>query len=215
MLKLATDSTSNVLTALAALELTIPDLSQRDRLTIHVLKCTGWELVIRRLNEEFLHLLPKIQLVTVGYIDFAVPSDKKITELLPDACCPQCTTAGRKRNIFLRNGFYHECDEASLFPEYPPDLIMACHSGHAEEEPESWRPTLERILETNVPALFTTFSKQEAVAEQDDLRSMGARFVQICGQNRWRGLVPKIDACGARYETFHYNHFTYIVKGKE
>ena len=214
MLKLATDSASNVLTALAALGLTVHEMSQRDRLTIHVLGGTARELMILRLNEEFLHLLPKVQVVTVGYIGPDVPSDGETTQLLLIECCPQCTTAGRKRNVFLRKRLYHECDEASLFPEYPPDLIVAYHSGHADEETESWRPTLERILETNVPALFTTFNEQEAVDEQAVLRSMGARFVQTCDKNRWHGLVPKIENFGTRYETFYYNYFTYIVKGK-
>lgn len=215
MLKLASDSVSSVLTALAALELTIPDLSQRERLTIHMLGGTARELMVLRLNEEFLHLLPKLQLVTVGYIGPDIPSASGKSPLLPSECCQYCTAAGRKRHIFLRRSLYHECDEASLFPEFPPDLIMACNSGHADEETESWRPTLERILERNIPALFTTFNEAEAVDEQSVLRRMGARFIQDCGKNRWHGLVPKIENFGARYEVFYNNYFTYIVKGKK
>ena len=215
MLKLAADSASTVLTALAALELTIPDLSQRERLTIHVLGGTARELMILRMNEEFLHLLPKLRVVTVGYIGPDVPSQMAKTQLLPSECCPQCTAAGRIRNCFLRRSLYHECDEASLFPEFPPDLIMACNSGHADEETKSWRPTLERILGTDIPALFTTFNEPEAVDEQAIFSSMGARFVQTCNKNRWHGLVPKIENFGARYEVFYYNYFTYIVKGRK
>ena len=214
LLKLATDSSSTVLTALAALELTIPDLSQRDRLTIHVLGSTARELMILRLNEEFLHLLPKLKVVTVGYIGPDTPQDTERNQLLPNECCSQCTAAGRKRLFFLRKRLYHECDVASLFPEFPPDLIMACNSGHADEETESWRPTLERVLATNVPALFTTYNEQEAVDEQTTFGRMGAHFVQTCNENRWHGLVPKIENFGARYEVFYYNYYTYIVKGK-
>ena len=214
MLKLATDSSSTVLTALAALELTIPDLLQRDRLTIHVLGSTARELMILRLNEEFLHLLPKLQVVTVGYIGPDVPSDTGKDQLLPSECCPECAAAGRKRHCFLRARLYHECDEASLFPELPPDLIMACNSGHADEETGSWRPTLECILESNIPALFTTFNEQEAVDEQNVLGRMGAHFVQACDKNRWHGLVPKIENFGARYEVYYNNYYTYIVNGK-
>ena len=214
MLKLATDSSSTVLTALAALELTIPDLSQRDRLTVHMLGSTARDLMILRLNEEFLHLLPKLQLITVGYIGPDVPMNKESIQLIPNECCPQCTAACRKRQCFLRTCLYHECDEASLFPEYSPDLIVACNSGHSDEETESWRPTLERILESNIPAVFTTYNEQEATDEQIVLGRMGARFVQTGNKNRWHGLVPKVENFGARYEVFYHNHFNYIVKGK-
>ncbi|KAL8785747.1 MAG: hypothetical protein Q9195_008513 [Heterodermia aff. obscurata] len=215
MLKLASDSVSTVLTALAALELTIPDLSQRDRLTIHVLGGTARELMILRLNEEFLHLLPNLRLVTVGYIGPDTLSETGKGQLLPSECCQYCKAAGRKRQVFLRKRLYHECDEASLFPEFPPDLIMACNSGHADEETESWRPTLERILAKDIPAVFTTFTEQEAIDEQTVFGRMGAHFVQTCEKNRWHGLVPKIENFGARYEVFYYNHYTYIVKGKK
>ncbi|KAL8643855.1 MAG: hypothetical protein Q9226_008077 [Calogaya cf. arnoldii] len=55
LVKLIADSSSMVLTALAALELADPDLSSRTRLTIHVVGATAHELMILRLNEEFLH----------------------------------------------------------------------------------------------------------------------------------------------------------------
>lgn len=208
MLKLATDSVSSVLTSLAALELTMPDLSTRERLTIHVLGGTVRELMILRLNEEFLHLLPKLKSLVVGYIGPDIPSDADNGQLISSQCCPQCAAAGRKRQIFLRKRLYHACDEASLFPEFPRDLVVTCNSGHADEETESWRPTLERILEMDVPALFTTYDEQKI------FDSMGARFVQNHEKNRWHGLAPRVENFGERYEVFYNNQFSYIVKGK-
>ena len=215
LVKLATDSSSMVLTALAALELADPDLSSRTRLTIHVVGATAHELMILRLNEEFLHLIPKLQTLTVGYIgpDVPVTADSS-NQLQSSQCCPECTLAGRKRQVFLRKQLYHQCDRTSLFPELPPDLIMACHSGHSEEETNSWGPTLSRILDMDTPAVFTTYNKREAIDEQAVFSDMDARFLQEIVENRWRGMVPKLECFGARYEVYCFNHFKYVVRGR-
>ncbi|KAI4171332.1 MAG: hypothetical protein LQ346_008751 [Caloplaca aetnensis] len=197
------------------MEFAIPDLASRTRLTIHVIGATEREIVLLRLNEELLHLLPNLKSVIVGYIGPDVPTlSIPPGQLVSTQCCPVCTSEGRQRQIFLRRELYHECSATDLFSHSPPDLIVACNSGHADDEIDSWRPTLSRVLDMDTPAVFTTYNEREARDEEAVLSSIGARFLQTREENRWRGMVPKLENFGARYEVFYYNYFNYVVKGR-
>ncbi|KAL8903229.1 MAG: hypothetical protein Q9207_004063 [Kuettlingeria erythrocarpa] len=188
-----------VLTSLAAMELTIPDLVSRTRLTIHIIGSTEHELLRLRLTEGFLHLLTNLRALIVGYIGPDLPAaSTRPGELENSQCCLECASAGRKRQIFFRRELYHQCRNSGMSPEYSPDLIVAYHSGHADSESGAWAPTLGHILDLDTPTLFTTYNEREARDEEAVLTCMGARFLQTYGENRWRGMVPKLENFGAR-----------------
>lgn len=217
LLKLATESSSFILTILAGLESAIPDLASRTSLTLHFLGPDLQELKIMRLHEELLHLLLNLQHLIVGLVGPDFPITGKDSEKATSVeSCPECKTAGRTRQIFFSRSLYHDfCSKNPLAVKHPPDMLVAFNSGHADAESHSWQPTLKRILDTGTPAVFTTYNQKEALEEASVLKNLGAKFLVRPEQNRWRGLIPCFESFEARYETYHQNFWWYVVKGRK
>lgn len=215
-LKAATEASSFILTVLAGLESSIPDLANRTTLTLHVVGPSLQELQIQRMNEELLHLLPNLKHLIIGLIgpDFPVTGEDS-KELMSSGCCPECTTAGRTRQIFFSRSLYHDFfSKNPLGAKHALDMLVAFNSGHADVETHTWRPTLLKILDIGKPAVFTTYNRQEAVEEGEVLQGLGAAFKVKPEENRWRGLLPYLDCFMARYETYHQNFWWYVIEGR-
>lgn len=99
------------------------------------------------MNGEFLHLLPALKRLIIGYLGPDLPNEDDETPLIDQGCCPHCEKNGKGRKVFCKKGLYHEHTESELFRAYPPDLVAAFHAGFAEVETASWRPTLQSILD--------------------------------------------------------------------
>ncbi|MCJ1456290.1 hypothetical protein MMC28_006650 [Mycoblastus sanguinarius] len=215
VLKVAAQASSFILTVLAGLEAEIPDLATRKHLTIHVVGASNIEIEIQRMNEELLHLLPKLQDLIVGYIGPDFPSEGEGSNHLMDIeCCPECTSSGRTRRIFVKRRLYHDVVHSQLLAQNPPDLLVAFNSGHAESETKSWAPMLKFILDSGVPAIFTTYNEYEAIQEEQVLDKMGAHFSKRRSKNPWGGVRPYFDTFMERYEKYYQNNYWYIVKGR-
>ena len=214
ILKLSTDASTNALTILAGLEATLPDLITRTCLTMHIVGAELQELLVQRLNEELLHLLPNLQRLVVGYIGPHVPSESHGDELEDVGCCTNCMSANRTRSIFIKRDLYHDFTKSRLFATHPPDLIAAFHPGFSQEEVKSWQPTLERILDLDVPSVFTSYNVDEVIEEEEALQKLVARFLKKPEENQWRARHPYLDYATERYSIYYLNYFWYIVKGK-
>ncbi|KAG7008237.1 hypothetical protein G7Y79_00006g018570 [Physcia stellaris] len=207
LLSLAAESATSVLTILAGAEASIPDLETREEITIHIVGATYYEFQTLRMNEEFLHLLPALKRVIVGYFGPDVPTKDAETELVHHDCCPDCTENRRSREVFFKRGLYHDSNKSGVAVQHPPDLLVALHPGFEEVESESWRPTLDSILDSGVPTVFTTYNHQEAMLEMTILDEMGAHVVRGMEKNKWSGKVPYQECFGSRYEFYYTNHF--------
>ena len=95
------------------------------------------------------------------------------------------------------------------------DLMVAFHSGHLKSETSTWRPTLERILDLGIPALFTTYNKHEPIEEEKAFDEMGTCFSKRMEKNRWSGVLPYFDSFVGRYDVYHFNEYWYMVKGRQ
>ncbi|CAD6583610.1 MAG: hypothetical protein ASARMPRED_001369 [Alectoria sarmentosa] len=215
-LKVAVDSSSLILTILAGLESEIPSLTSRTKLTIHMIGADKHEIRLASMTEELYHLLPNLERLVVGYVGPDVgPSHGDTTKLLEFQCCPECQKMGRSsRQAFLADDLYHDFAKSDLFAKYPPDLIVALHSGHAESQTDRWRPTLQCMLDLGVPAVFTTYNQNEAVEEEQSFKNLGAHFSRRFAENPWRGVLPMFDMFTERYDVFYHNYYWYIVKGR-
>lgn len=215
-LKVAVDSSSPVLTILAGLESELSDLVSRTKLTIHVVGADFQDICRARMMEEFYHLLPKLRSLVVGYVGPDVGSILgDTTKLLDFECCSECQRVGRSpRQAFRANARYHDFTKSNLFAKYPPELIVALHSGHAKSEIKRWRPTLQCILNLAVPAVFTTYNQKDALDEERVLNTIGARFSRRPAENPWRGVLPKFDSFMDRYDVYYVNYYWYIIKGR-
>lgn len=215
LLSLAAESASSVLTILAGAEASIPDLTTREDITIHLIGATDHEFQTLRMNEELLHLLPALKKLTVGYLGPDLPTENAETSLIHQECCPDCTGNRRSREVFFKKGLYHDISKSELIVQHPPDLLVAFHPGFEEVESETWRPTLELILDSGVPIVFTTYNHQEAMLELRILDEMGAHVVKAMEKNQWSGKVPYQECFGSRYEFYYTNHFWYMIQGRK
>jgi len=67
---------------------------------------------------------------------------------------------------------------ATTATKLPPDLIVDFNTGMAQEETDSWKTSLELMLDLDVPALFTAYNQDEAKADYALLSSvMGAQML--------------------------------------
>lgn len=233
---LGIESTSFLLTILAALESQVPDLAERTTLSIHVVGANTSEWS-HRYYEEILHFLPKLKELVFGYVGpEASPDDwTQPNGVVPINCCSVCKQQlGRSSwYVFHWSGFYHDFVETPLFGNYPPDLIVAFHSLHQQVEARLWEPTLKSILKLDVPAVFTTLRLSEYDLEVKALEKMGAYFPSMgkadedSAQERemsnlkrtkinpWKGMIWYYDNwANDSNASFYTNNYWYIVKGR-
>lgn len=212
----ATDTMTIPLTILAALEDSIPDLSSRTSLELHLVGADGREAQHIVLFEEFLHLLPKLQTLKTVLIgprsSFGDGDPDREVEM---QCCPACTSRGRKRIISMRQQLYHDYAQTPRFKK--PDMAVLFHSGRSQEAEESWLPTTAWLVDSGTLTLCTTYNKREATEEVDELDQLGVKFIKRPELNVWRSLVPYPEflAVEAEDKFFYMNNYRYIFKGKE
>jgi len=128
-------------------------------------------------------------------------------------CCPACVAQHRSRSTSIHGFTYHDYKASSKFKS--PDLIVAFNTGMYEEYTDSWKTSLEVILDMNVPALFTSFNKDEAVQDLAILSSLHANILTDSPVlNPMRVANAEIEACGQVDAFFHRNMYCMAFKGR-
>ncbi|KAF9078242.1 hypothetical protein BDP27DRAFT_1311027 [Rhodocollybia butyracea] len=185
--QLSTQSRSFCCTVIAGLEKTIPRILTYTSLEIHVVGASHIELGLRGMTEDILHHCPALKKLHVRFIGpEALPTDLGSTY---NRACTDCQAIGGSRICSSHPELYHDYMQKN--PKHKPDLIVCLNSGHSDIGYFlSWTPTLVKILDLDVPAIFTEYSWEEADYETRRLRGMGARFVLELEENRWRGVIP-------------------------
>ncbi|KAE9403206.1 hypothetical protein BT96DRAFT_917648 [Gymnopus androsaceus JB14] len=209
--QLSTESESFPFTVISGLEKAIPKISTYVSLEIHIVGASSRELGITGMTEEILHHFPHLKRLHLRFIG---PEARAPTE--PDnQACEVCQAAGGRRTWSMHTELYHVYMRKN--PGNKPDLIVALNSGHSDITLFiSWTPTLYKILDMNVPALFTEYSREEAELEVVRLRSMGARFVVELEKNKWKGVIPIINRAVLlnHGDVVYSNQFLYVVNGR-
>jgi splicing suppressor protein 51 len=215
-LLLATDTLTMPLTIASTLE--DLSLSSATSLKIHILGATGREFLGMSAFEEILHLNPGIKTLDIC----AVGPSSLVTGQGPEGyaakyelpCCGACTSKGRTRPLSAYKGLYHDFAASSFYET--PDLIVAFNSGcvDGDDADSDWDKTIRMIVESGVPALFTTYNAREARNEEAKMKSLGARFVIKPQENRWASLVPMPEFLDGEFEMWVQNCWRYVVRGK-
>ncbi|CAI6246375.1 unnamed protein product [Periconia digitata] len=213
----ATDNLTMPLTIMAALE----DIAcNKAHLNIHIVGATGREVTALGNFEELFHLNPAYKALHITAIgpglNFKAETSQSAlipkTEVNP---CSACKADGRKRTISIYKGLYHDF---MTIPEYEkPDLVVMFNSGWADGDDavSDWAPTIETVLEADLPAVFTTYNKQEADHECRKLKEMGAKFVVPVGANKWSGLMPTPEFIDEEYDLWFQNAYRYVIQGRD
>lgn len=135
--------------------------------------------------------------------------------------CPSCTNQGRERFSALYGFTYQEFHNRYLLKQndtssdvgnpssfLKPDLIVAFNTGMHEEHEEhieSWKECLEIIMDTNVPAFFTSYSLSEAIQDYAVLDGAGANLLYKDGpkRNPFCSQIARIDMDEIGVDSFY------------
>jgi splicing suppressor protein 51 len=214
-LLIATETSTMLLTILAALEDSLGDLATRQTILIHLIGANGKESANLMLFEEILHLVPPLQTFKVILIgpDLFVAAEKNTKPEHSLESCPTCSSRGKKRALGLYGGLYHNYVKEPRYQK--PDLAVLFHSGRSQDQQESWRPTTKFLVESDTLTVCTTLTHREAREEVAELDTLGARFVRELEVNKWKGLVPKPQLLeGEEHSVYYYNYYRYIFQGR-
>ncbi|KXT06334.1 hypothetical protein AC578_9166 [Pseudocercospora eumusae] len=216
----ATEGSTISMTIVAALEAAIPNIVDKQAITLHILGATSRESSYMLLLEDLLHLLPRlkhIHVVLCGPNAFGPISQppREIGQDLEMYCCPECTGKGRRRSMAFFKGFYHEyARKSTSFKK--PDLAVLFNSGRSQDAVESWAPTTRYLVDSGINTVCTTYTEREAMEEVAELENLHAMFVLRPEVNKWRGLVPWPELMeGKEHSAWYQNYYWYIFRGKE
>jgi len=142
--------------------------------------------------EEIMHCLPSVQKMDVVFIG----PDSYNFEATEIECCPDCIEKGRTRRMAFHNVTYHELfKDKGRFTK--PDFVVAFNTGMYEEFTDSWKESVNVMLDLNVPCLFTSYNKYEAESDFDVLVELNAHTLTAAPvQNPFPVDFPVIDVSG-------------------
>ncbi|KIY70758.1 hypothetical protein CYLTODRAFT_487781 [Cylindrobasidium torrendii FP15055 ss-10] len=209
--QLVMEAQSIVLTVIAGLEASIPDITTRRTLEIHFVGASRREHSTRAMLEEVLHQFPALKDLRIYYVG---PEANFVENTEHNWACNACQARGCRRTRALHAVRYHD-----FLAQNParrrPDLVVALNTGWSEVETSSWAPTLQAILKLKVPALFTAYTKQEAERERSFQRNLD--FIVDVQPNKWRGVIPIVNI--ALRDMFNQiavysSQYWYIAKGR-
>jgi splicing suppressor protein 51 len=209
----ATQKGTMVMTIVAALEAVYSDLATRQTINIHLIGATFTEFDSLKAFEEMLHLLPSLQEIHCSFVGIELPTPEHNRRIMLD-CCETCVAAKRKRSVEMWTGAYHDYIKTDMYVK--PDLGVAFHSGHTMAAVEEWKPTIDHLVDAEHCTLFTTYNEDEMLEEMESLKKLGAIFVREGEKNKWKGMVPRLEALEVVENSVYYsNAYWYVVGGRK
>lgn len=211
--QMATEAESIPFTVIAGLEASVPDITSRTSIEIHIIAAASRELSTKAMMEEVLHHFSRLRNLRLCYVGPEVAAEDRST--VNQACAP-CKSLGSTRAWSLHQMEYHVFLQSN--PDRKADFVVGLNTGWSEVATGSWIPTLNAILSLKVPALFTTYSLNEAQREDRMFQDMGAHFVVPVHANKWRGVIPIVNK-GIRMQhdtlAVYTSAFSYVIRGRK
>ncbi|CAG8718660.1 8069_t:CDS:2, partial [Racocetra fulgida] len=93
----------------------------------------------------------------------------------------QLDAADRKRIYSLHPISYHEYSTSDDF--ITPQIVVGFNIGLYDE---FWKPSVEFLIEKELPCIFTSYSKDEANQDAKMLKTLGAKIIVSANENKWR-----------------------------
>lgn len=153
--------------------------SSRSRIVLHVLGAEVNDQLGATAFEEVLHFFPEctsLDVVMCGPGLRTGPpfhtSDQAISKHLCKGCKKKCSV-----RCTIVQTTYHEAIMSEAIPSSlrRPTIAIAMNSGLHERESgllHSWEPTIKFLYENNVPTIFTSYTKDEVEADQEQIFSV-------------------------------------------
>ncbi|RHZ69731.1 hypothetical protein Glove_279g27 [Diversispora epigaea] len=199
--RVITNSLSLPLTILSALErfYTRHNLRSLEEMVIHIIGASQYEILALMTFEEIMHVLPNIKILRIILIGLEMPQQNSG---IPLSCCSRCTEANRKRICAFYPMSYHEYGHSS---NYTTPHITVGFNIELEENTELWEPTIEFLLEKEVPCILTSYSKEEAIQDVKILKSWGTKILVGAKENKWGSTMPLLEP--QKVDKFYHNNF--------
>ncbi|KAJ7620230.1 hypothetical protein FB45DRAFT_929761 [Roridomyces roridus] len=214
--QMASEAESILLTVIAGLEASIPQLATRRSLEIHFVAAASHEVSARAITEEFLHHLPALRELTIHFVGPEARLPVGMQQSSPNLACEECKSGGATRRWALHTMEYHRFLAAN--PGRRPDLIVGLNTGFSEVAVASWAPTMDAICALGVPVVFTAYSLPEARMEAGLLRGRGCSFIVDVEENKWRGVIPRVNK-GIKYTqgilALYSSFYWYVFRGRQ
>ncbi|KAJ6518318.1 hypothetical protein C8R47DRAFT_1312737 [Mycena vitilis] len=195
-LRAASDNLSMAMTILYGLEQLNPDdaWTRKHTLTIHIIGANTKEINGAMVFEEILHRLPEVKTLKMVLCGPEMPGGHIPRTIALDTCA-ECTQRGRRRVHEHVADTYHSYVQNKATKFEKPDLAIAFNSNTALESAQIWPATLKLLHDRKIPALFTTYNREEAETEAKVLRAAGAKLHTALGptKNPWGSikLIPE------------------------
>jgi splicing suppressor protein 51 len=214
--QMSTESQSLPFTIIAALEASVPDITSRTSLEIHLVAAANREYAARGMTEEIIHHFPSLKQLRLHLVG---PELLQLAHRQQDPsfnyACSGCQTRGCIRTWELHAMEYHGFLAADRTRR--PDLIVGLNTGWTEVATDSWSATLQKICAMKVPTLFTAYSREEAQKESLLLTMRGVDFIVEVQENKWRGVIPTVNK-GIRnnHNTLglYNSYYWYVFQGR-
>ena len=84
-----------------------------------------------------------------------------------------------------------------------------------EECTESWKESLNVMLELNTPCIFTSYNLLEAQGDAKVLEQVGAKLTRAKQLNPFRVQIPRIDYSEDSEAFFYENMYFTCFKGRK
>ncbi|CAG8647854.1 11736_t:CDS:1 [Funneliformis caledonium] len=200
--RVITNTLSLPLTILSALSrfYTHDQLHSINDLVIHIVGANQYELSALMTFEEIMHVLPDLKVLHLVMIG---PEMTPKHHGFPLRCCPRCTTENRMRVISMYPMIYHEFANSSDYSQ--PHLAIGFNKDLGEDDFELWKPTIEFLLDKNLPCAFTSYSKKEAIEDVRIIKELGALILVGAKENKWSSNMPLVEP--QEVDKFYYNNF--------
>lgn len=221
-LRMRTWSNSMLLTLLAALEATMPDLSTRKTIHLHLLGAHSYEFsAAMDMGTHILHFLPALTTLVITSVNPYVqgPFEKYPGPVHGQPyspygfCCADCKNKNRRMIHYYYKGEHHEYTASTFYQK--PDLAAAIRSGFSVCNTHRWRPTIELLVKADHPTLFTDEKDRDIELGVEILEELGANFVQKWEVNRWKGLFPELVSGGTSANEVVYKNRYWCIIGKK
>ncbi|XP_011302700.1 uncharacterized protein [Fopius arisanus] len=206
------------LTALFAMQKTIPDWTTRTHFRIHVIGAEfQFECSLLRVWEKlFLHFIPRLKNLTIEFTGPELNLPPAPADLLGKIkMCRPCKSGGRRIHIsFNPRKLYHD-----LKNESPADLICLFNPGLYRETGfdniDTWPGTIMKFCAEKVPVVITSYTDFEIPRDVDRIKSIGDVKVLLEPQRNPFGAVkPDRNFVSDDVVPLMYkNHCISIVKG--
>uniref|UniRef100_A0A7S1Y6P1 Mitochondrial splicing suppressor 51-like C-terminal domain-containing protein n=1 Tax=Grammatophora oceanica TaxID=210454 RepID=A0A7S1Y6P1_9STRA len=193
------------------------DVKNMSRLVIHILGGTDAETSRPGRYVEMTRFNPNL---TEMEIHFVGPElvDANSFENIDEALRMEKIRSGCQVKLYAHCGLYHEiiAQTGSELSHLPPTVVLCPHPGvHDAQYIDMWRPTIEYLMEQNVPLVLTGCNIRESQDDSALLRRWGATMLMEPRCNPFRGLWPTLDP-GREFGDYYYANASFCVfKGKE